>query len=246
MKFTTTLTTLTAAAVLLATPLTVFAQTVTPGANLEARLTKLHTECDTEVDKRITSLTSVQARINELQKLSSDQKNTFISEITTDSNGLTALKAKCDSDTDLTTLRNDYRSVFTTYRIFAVFLPQLHLLAAVDTMGVTADKLSDLANKLQIRIQNAGNPSNLTSLLSDMQAKIADAKTQYTNAESQVTSLTPQSYNTDPAGTKQALTTARTDIKTGAQDLRDAFADAKQIVQALKALHTPVSPTVTQ
>ncbi len=231
---------------LVLSPLAVFAQTVTPGstkaANQAARLANLHTLADNAISMRLTSLNNASTRVNGLVKLSSTQKTQFSGEITTDVNGLTSLKTKVDGDTDLPTLRTDYRTIFTTYRIYAEFLPQLHLLVASDTMDVTADKLSDLYTKLQSRVSNAGNPSNLTSLLSDMQAKIADARTQYSNVQSQITSLTPQSWDNDPTGTTNMLKNARSEIKTGAGDLKAALADAKQIIQTLKANITP-NPT---
>ncbi len=237
------------------TPVAALAQTVTQtpiqsgqttstrAANQAARLTQLHTLADDAITKRLSDLNSAQTRINGLVKLSSDQKTQFSNEITADINGLNSLKTKCDADTDLTTLRTDYRSIFTTYRIYAEFLPQLHLLAASDTMDVTADKLSDLYTKLQGRVSSAGNPSNLTTLLSDMQSKITDATNQYNSVQSQITSLTPQSYDSNPTGTTATLKNARSEIQTGASDLKTAFSDAKQIVQALEA--SPTGTTTT-
>jgi len=190
-------------------------------------------------------------RLNGLQKLSSTQKQQYSSEVQTDITGLQQLLTQCTTDFNagnLQALRSDYKSIFTQYRIYAVFLPQLRLLIASDTMGVTADNLSSLATKLQARIQTAGSPSSLTSLLADMQAKISDSQTQYKNVESMVTPLTPNSYNTDPNGTTATFKTARADIKQGGTDLQTAFSDAKQIVQSLKgSTSSPtVMPTITQ
>ena len=218
-------------------------------ANQATKIADLHTKCDTEINNRLTSLNTLSTRISGLKKLSADQKAKFSGQITTNVNGLTALKAKCDADTDLATLRADHKSVFTSYRIYAVFIPQLNLLAASDTMGYTADLLSDYAGKLEARIQADGNPSSLKDLLSDMKAKITDAKTQYSTVESQVEPLTPDSYNTNPTGTKSTLQTARGEIKTGAQDLKTAWSDAQQIRQGLKSeSKTSVSPvpSITQ
>jgi len=245
MNIKTTIATLGMTGIFLVSPMMASAQTVNPtrAANQASRLATIISHSDTAIAQRLTSLNDASTRINSLVKLSSAQKAQFSGEIVTDVNGLTSLKAKIDADTDLTTARADYKTIFTTYRVYAEFLPQLHLLISSDTMDVTADKLSDLATKLQSRIQSAGNPSNLTSLLSDMQAKIADAKTQYGNVQSQVTSLTPQSYDNDPTGTSSTLKNARSEIQTGAGDLKAAFADAKQIIQALKAIHTTPAPT---
>ena len=248
-KLQTIITTGSIAAMIALSPMAAFAQT-TPGARAQARtanqttrLATLHTTADTAISKRLTDLNTAQTRINGLVKLSSDKKSQYSGEISGDISALTALKGKVDGDTDAETLRTDYRTIFTTYRVYAEFLPQLHLLTASDTMDVTADKLSDLATKLQTRIQSAGSPANLTSLLSDMQAKVADAKTQYSNAQTQVTSLTPQSYDSNPTGTKTTLATARGEIKTGAGDVKTALSDAKQITQALKT--STINPTPT-
>lgn len=238
--------------ILLATPMIASAQTVTSTprgalktANQAARLTTLHTQADTAIASRLTALNSALTRITSLVKLSAAQKTTYTGQINADITALTTLKSKADADIDVATLQADYKSIFTSYRVYAEFLPQLHLLVASDTMDVTADKLSDLAIKLQTRIQSAGSPSTLTSLLSDMQAKIADAKTQYGNVQTQITALTPQSYDSNPSGTAAALKTARTEIQTGSSDLKTAWADAKQILQALK-VSTTITPSSTQ
>jgi hypothetical protein len=220
-------------------PAYVFAQSPTPGALQTQKIADLHTQCDSAVAARLASLNSDSSRINGLAKLSSDQKTKFSGQIQTNVSGLNSQKAKCDADVDLTTLRTDYKNVFLNFRIYAVFLPQTNLLVATDTMGTTTDKLQDLYNALQTRVQQAGNPSNLTSLLADMQSKIGDAKNQYNNAENLVMPLTPQSFNSDPTGTKTIFQNARNDIKTGAADLKAAFQDAQQIRAGLKLSSKP-------
>jgi len=226
---------------MLAVPVVASAQTVTPAKGAvrkEANLTRLNTACTNAINQRLSSLNSANTRINGLVKLSSTQKQQYSGEITTDISGLQGVQTKCTNDfnaSNVQSLRADYQSVFTQYRIYAEFLPQVHLLTASDTMSVTQTKLSDLATKLQSRIQSAGNSSNLTSLLSDIQAKVSDANTQYTNVESQVESLTPQSYDSNPSGTKSTFQNARSEIQTGASDLKTALSDAKQIIQALKS-----------
>ncbi len=240
-------------AFLLVNPLIAFAQSTSPvptGGNKAANLAKLNTNCTNAINQRLTSLNSALTRINGLQKLATNYKTQYSGEVNTDISGLQALQTQCTTDFNsgnIQALRKDYQNIFLQFRVYAVFLPQLWNLIASDTMSVTASKLADLANKLQTRVQQAGNPSNLTNLLSDMQAKVSDANTQYNNVESQVTPLTPSSYNTDPNGTTSILKNARSEIKTGASDLQTAWSDAKQIVQILKSMKTKnPSPVVTQ
>lgn len=237
----------------LAFPAIAFAQTASPvptgvarGANRDANLSRLNGLCTDAVNARVTSLNNANTRINGLVKLTADLKQKYSGEISTDISSLQALAAACTSDfnsQNIAQLRTDYKNVFLQYRIYAVFLPQTNLLVASDTMDVTADKLTDLAGKLQTRMTSAGNPGNTLSLLSDMNAKIADAKTQYASVQSQITSLTPQSFNSDPTGTTNTLKNARSEIQTGASDLRAAFADAKQIVAALKLVKSSPVPS---
>lgn len=224
-------------AILFISPIMAFAQTTAPAVNV--RLSDLHTLADTAINNRLTDLQNTLIRVNGLIKLSTDEKTSYGNEITADINGLNTLKTKVDGDTDLPTLRNDYRSIFTQYRVYAEFLPQIRLLTASDTMDVTADKLATFAGNLQTRITVVGNPSNLASLLSDMQGRISDAKTQYNSVQSTITSLTPQSYDSNPTGTTAVFKTARTEIQTGASDLKAALSDGKQILQALKSFPTP-------
>ncbi len=232
-------------------PVSASAQSVTPragAATKTANVLRLSTACANAITTRLTSLTNANTRLGGLKKLSDTQKQQFSSETTSDISALQALQTQCANDFNagnIQALRTDYKNIFSQYRIYAEFLPQLRQLIAADTMTVTMQKLSDLATKLQSRIQSAGNASNLTSLLSDMQAKIADANTQYTTIQSKIASLTPQSYNADPTGTIATLKTTHTALQTGISDIKTAFADAKQIVQILETMRKSTSPSPT-
>jgi hypothetical protein len=216
----------------LITPLSVSAQTATSSAQ-QNRLDLLHTRCDTEITKRLDSLNQALMKISQMKKLPSDQKNSYSAKISSNISGLTTLKSTCKQDADLTVLRDDSRSVYTKYRIYAVLLPQTYLLSNSDSLAVLVDQLTDFASKLQLRLGDSADASTKT-LLADMQSKIADAKTQYQNAQNLVSNLTPDSYNTDPVKTKAAFTLARTAIKNGTTDLKAAWQDAKQIRATLK------------
>lgn len=245
---------LTVVGILFTSPV-VFAQqatssSMTKGANQATRIATIKTKAEAEIDKRLASLHTAATKITAATKLSATDKATFSSQIQSNITTLTTLRAKIDADTDLPTLRTDAKSIYANFRIYAVFLPQVHMLATIDTMGVAVDNLTTLATKLQTRIQTAQQSgkdvSSVQRLLTDLQAKIADAKTQYQTVESEVASLTPASY----PGSTATLQDARSKIKTGAADLRTAWQDAKQIVQGLKTLNRTtkqiVSPTTAQ
>lgn len=197
-------------------------------ANLQARANK-------EIDRRLGRLNKLIARINNMKRLTADQKSSLISQIQTEITNLTNLKTKIAGDTDLPTLKADVRSIVTSYRVFALFVPQISLLASADRTLEVTDKLTAIATKLQTRIQTAqNNGKDVTSLqtaLTDMQNKISDAKTQATNAINAVLPLTPSGY----PGNVTVLQSSRTVIQTAHQDLVTARQDAKTIIKGLRA-----------
>src|SRR5258708_23216132 len=138
-----TITTIGLGIVLLTFPLLIHAQTVTPAqnGNKSTRLNTLNTNCQNAISQRLASLNSVQSKIPTLKRLSSSQQQQYLGEVQTNISGLQGMQTQCTNDFNagnLTNLRNDYKSVFTSYRIYAEMLPQLRLLIASDTMGFTA------------------------------------------------------------------------------------------------------------
>ena len=228
-----------------------YAQTVTPAStakvakNTDARVTDLKSRADTEITRRTTSLNTLFAKINGLKKLSDADKTTYTTNSQNEINSLNTLKTKIDADTDLATLKTDVQSIVQDYRVYLVYMPQIRILSSADTMDVTADLLTTEAGQLQTAINNAASGGHdvtaLNTLLSDMNAKITDAKTQYQNATNLVTGLTPQGY----PGNKTSLITARADIKAGAGDLKTAHQDALQIRTDLKAFSLSPTPIAT-
>jgi hypothetical protein len=214
----------------------VFAQSPTPKEGLlsGARMTIIKTRADSQIEMRLASLNSAMTKIGEVKRLTSDEQTTFSNEIEQDINALTALKAKIDADTDPATLKTDATAIYSDFRVYAVFLPQIHEIISTDIIEVTATNLTAIAVKLQTRItemQTAGKSvSELQGFLTDMQAKIADAQTQATAAFNEIVSLSPSSY----PGSTSILKDARAKIKTATNDLKAALVDTKLIRAGLK------------
>lgn len=243
--------------VLLATPSFAFAQTATSSSKammraqakaqrLDTRTTNLKERADKEIDRRVASLTKLISRINDMKRVTADQKTTLTTQVQNAITSLTALKAKIDADTDITTLQTDVKSVITEYRVYALLIPEIEIIAAADRELDLSDKLSSISGKLQARIQDAQSKgkdvSSLQTMLSDMQAKISDSKTQAQNAINTVSALTPEGFPNN----KPILQSARPMIKTSHEDLVAAGKDAKSIIQGLRALGvTTETPTPT-
>ncbi len=201
-------------------------KTADRSANLQQRANK-------ELTRRINSLNELLTRISGFKKLSDTQKASLTSQVQAQITALTALQAKIAADTDPTALKTDVQSIVQSYRIYALFLPKIQILAAADRVLSVSDEMSSHAATLQTKIaadQSAGkNVSDLQTLLSDMNAKIADAKTQAQGAIDTVTPLTPDGY---PAN-KQQLQSARQMIATAVKDLDTARQDGRKIIVGL-------------
>lgn len=234
-----------------AVPTGVLAVSVTPtlgakaAANLTAKETALRNRANLEIDRRVTALNLLMTRLNVLKHLPVADKTNYVTQIQAEITSLTTLKTKITADTDVVTLKTDVQSIVTAYRVFALFIPKIHLLAAADSMTEAATALTNLTTFLSTQInsaQTAGkNVTALQTLLTDMTAKILDAKTQYQTVETLLLPLVPEGY----PGNKTSLLTARTDIKAGAQDLKTARDDALKIRDGLKSLKTTTTQATT-
>lgn len=208
--------------------------TKTLAANDDTKLATIKTRANAEIDKRVTSLSDLISKINSIKRLTASEKSSYISDIQTNISDLKALKIKVDADTALQAIKTDIKDIYNTFRIYAVYMPKVKLLAAVDAMSVTQTKISEELAKLNARIlsdKTAGkNTATLETVYAEALAKNADALTQYTNVETTVKPLTPAGY----PGNSSVLKSARSALKTASQDLHTAFNDIKTIIAGLK------------
>jgi hypothetical protein len=200
---------------------------------------RIKTHADQEITRRIQGLNKLIARVNDMKKVSASVKSSLAAEVQTEIGNLTSLKAKIDAETDLTALRTDVKSITQSYRIYALIIPQGHILATADRALSIVDLMTAAAAKIQTRIdadKAAGKDVTAeTSALLDFTAKVADAKIQAQAAITLVTGLTPDNGDqTKFQANKQALVSAREKIRVANQDLKTAEREVKQAVESLK------------
>src|SRR3989344_3347252 len=181
------------------------------------------------------------ARVAAMKRVSDAQKNNIASTVATEKINLENLRAKIAADTDLETLKADQRSIATSYRVFALVIPQGEILVAGDRIKTIADSMTTIGGKLESRINEAKNSgkdvASLETYLTDYKAKIADAILKADAAINGVSALTPDNGSTaKAAANRAALQTARENIRKGMEDLRAAREDARKIVQGLKSI----------
>lgn len=223
----------------------------TPGAKLQHaqnnRMENLRNRADTEIDRRIISLTALITRIANLNRLSSDQKTTFTNRVQAEITNLTNIKTKIDADTDFDTLKTDGKSIVSSYRIYALFMPQIRILSGVGVLSETAGKAASLEAALQAKVNQAKShgldTTNIEKNMSAISNDILDAQKQAQNASDLVINLTPDGY----PGNKTSLQSARTDLQTGRKDLENIRTLVQTILESLKKIspETTIIPVST-
>ncbi len=189
------------------------------------------------IEKRIKALEDLSARIADMKRLSADQITAIQAQIQAAIDRLTALEATIGSDTSSTTLKADLKDITGANRTFLLVIPQAQISAAVDRILATAGQLENLSVKLSARIDAASttvDKASLEATLSDMNAKVADAKVQANAAAALVADLKPDEGDqaVKDANTA-ALKDARAKLEAARADIQAAYKDAQTIVIAV-------------
>ena len=119
---------------------------------ITANVQKNQAKGDSEITKRINSLNNLMAKIQAMKNLSDTNKDSLSSTIQTALTNLTSLKTKIDSSTSTTTLKTDLKSVTADFRVYALVMPQISLLAATDRIDSITSQMQTLSTKLQTRM----------------------------------------------------------------------------------------------
>ncbi len=186
-----------------------------------------------EIDRRVAAMTALITRVNNLKKISAEQKASLVAQLQTAISDLTALKAKIAADTDAATLQADKQSIVISYRVFTSLMPKVEILAHANAMLETIDEMNAATTAFQKELTASGkDTSAIKTLMTDRQTKITTTTTQIQNLIKEVSSVSP----TDYPNSKTVLQNARQTLAQGRKDLRSAYQDLKQANQALKAL----------
>jgi len=202
----------------------------------QARIQNIISKGDQEITRRLTSLNKLSGKISGAQKLSDSSKSSLTTEVSNEITGLTALKTKLDAETTLDGAKADAQSIFSDYRVYALIMPKVHLVRLADDEQVTAGKLSDIATKLQARIDSAKSSgkdvATLTTQMAQLQQLIQTVQSTASSVETKVLALEPSDYNSDHSvlsGYSQQLAATH-------QQNQQAYQLAKTMVGELKSL----------
>lgn len=198
-------------------------------------LARIQSKAASMIDERITALTKLLGRLNEDTKLTADDKTTLSNDIQTTISALQALKAKIQSDTDVTTARADAKTIVTSYHIFVIFEPKMRLLITIDNLTSLANNVQNVATNVQNFINTEkGKGIDTTTwqaAVTDIQNQLADINTKLAADK---TALNNLSLSSTDASAHTTFTAIRQDIATVRQDFAAIRADFAKIRAGVK------------
>lgn len=166
----------------------------------ENRMTLRKDRAYQEIDRRIKALNGLITRINNLKRLTADQKTNLVSQVQQMITDLDNLRMKIEADTDPAVLKADKQSIVDTYRTFVLFMPKIQIMAHADRLIAVAD----------LMISKTTN--------TDALAKINDAKAKAQTTLDGVAALKPGDYPVN----KSVLQSARDMLQEARKLLNEA------------------------
>jgi hypothetical protein len=202
-------------------------------ATVHRTLAEIQASAKVKTDARTASLNKAISKITAAKGISADDRSTILATLNADLAGMTTVEAKIAGDTDATTAATDYKTIFTTYRVYAVAIPQSRFAATADRLvSTTIPRLTDAHDKLAAKL--AADPSTSTPALV---ADLADMSTQLSAASSGVDgvaagslAVTPAAYNSN----HDVLEPDRSAVKNALAAVKKAASDAKTVLAALR------------
>ncbi|MBI3495413.1 hypothetical protein HY065_02190, partial [Candidatus Berkelbacteria bacterium] len=167
------------------------------------------------IQQRVDALNALKARVVANTKLTADQQTTITTQIDTNVSGLTAIATSVNAGgLDAATLRAKIKSIYTDFRIFAVFIPKMQTEIALGLQLNFAAKLDTTFADVQAHIDaSAKLGADVTvaqKALNDAKIKRADAVAKINTTMSAVAALTPADY---PDKSRTVLADARAAVK---------------------------------
>ena len=220
------------ASVGLATPVWAAGSTST---SLGARtLSEIKANAASAISLRLSALTTAISAVNTNTWLTPSDKTTLLNTLNDDQSNLTALATKIQADTTVAQARTDSRSIFLTYRVFALAIPQARLSAATDDItGAVLGRLNDAQSRLSALLAGSDSGKDtpaVQALMSDLSNKIQSVTTATSGLSGSILALTPSEYDanyTILAAPRETLLTSRSSLIGARTDVETVLGDLK-------------------
>jgi hypothetical protein len=208
--------------------------TSTPPPSAGKTLATIQADAKLKTTARIGSLNTAIAKITAAQDIGSSDRSEILATLKGDVTGMNTVEAKIAADTTVATASADYKTIFTTYRVYAVAIPQSRLAAAADReTSTTIPRLTDAQTKLSAALAGPDAGKSTPALqadLSDMSAQVSAATAALNGIAAESLAVTPSAYNSNHS----VLEPIRSAVKSAIADLTKASTDGKTVLAAIK------------
>ena len=199
-----------------------------------ARLATIQALAKTAIADRQAALSKTIPAVTANAVITATDKATLLTTLNGDVNGLAALATKIAADTTADAAETDYKTIFTSYRVYALALPQVRYAEAVDdiTSGVLP-KLTNAQTTLAGLLSGADSGKNTAAVqaaMADLGKQIAAITSATNGLSATVLALTPAQYDANHA----VLSQPRATLAQAGADVKTATADIATVVKALQ------------
>ena len=212
--------------------------------SVPATLAGIKAKAASDIGDRVTALTTAISKVNAAKSLGSSQ-GTLASHLSADIAPLQQLNQTIQGDTSVQQAAQDFGTIFSDYRVYALVLPATRLAAAADAATTTAiPHLTADAAKAQAHVTPT-NQAVLQPLIDDLNSQIGAATNATNGLAATVLAFTPAQWNADNG----LLGPAKSSAQTALAALKKARADMQQLKQDAKGAggttSTAGTPTTT-
>jgi len=197
-------------------------------------LASIKTRAATAISTRDSALQGALTAVNSNHYLASADRSAIVSTINGDLTGLNALAPVIQADTTVSQARADYDSIFTSYRVFALVLPQARLAAAADDItGSVLPRLEDAQSRLESLLAGADQSKDTAAVqaaMADLQKQLSGMASNTSGVSATVLGYKPADWNSNHA----VLAPARADLVSARGDAKQARADIETVIGAIK------------
>ena len=207
---------------------------IVPPSAASSTLAKIQAKAASAISLRLTDLQAALTVVKANHYLTPADQSTIETTLSNDLAGLNALAPVIQADTTVAKARSDYDSVFTSYRVFALALPQARLAASADDLtGTVLPRLTDAQSRLEGLLNGADKSKDTTAVqaaMTDLANQLSAVTTSTSGVAATVLGYKPSDWNANHA----ILAQPRADLTSARSDAKQARADVKTVVEALK------------
>lgn len=176
--------------------------------------------CNKAIDQRLWILGVSEARISQVKRLTDEQKAAQIAGIDAVEANLTNVnRPAVAAAVGRTAIRAACQAIYTDNRVYAVVLPQLFLSVRIDEFGNAFERFNPMVAEKKAA---GADTTEIEALMADAAAHV-DAAAQLTS------SVSPATFNADPALVRATFDEAQAHLQTALVDVFGALAKYRDL-----------------